>query len=234
MSDYDELAEAFDRYARGNAFNAYYDRPAVLSLAGDVRGLRVLDAGCGPGLYAEQLAAHGARVVALDASDAMVERARTRLGASADVRRADLGRPLPFEDCSFDLIVCALVIHHVEDRAAALREFHRLLRPGGPRGDVHAASNADWLRKGGSYFAVQEEVDTWTLGGAGEWPVRYWREPLTSLCAAISDAGFLIERLVEPPPDEAMREGEWPDDWAFLRENPAFIAFRLLRPAGVS
>src|SRR5947209_16125460 len=44
MSEYDPLAEAFDRYARHNAFNAHYDRPAVLSLAGEVRGLRVLDA----------------------------------------------------------------------------------------------------------------------------------------------------------------------------------------------
>ena len=59
MSDYDDLAEAFDRYARNNAFNACYDRPAVLSLVGDVRGLRVLDGGCGPGLYAERV--HGDR-----------------------------------------------------------------------------------------------------------------------------------------------------------------------------
>lgn len=46
-------------YARDGAYNAWYDRPAVLALAGDVRGLRVLDAACGPGLYAEQLLARG-------------------------------------------------------------------------------------------------------------------------------------------------------------------------------
>jgi len=231
MSEYDPLAEAFDRYARHNAFNAHYDRPAVLSLAGEVRGLRVLDAGCGPGLYAQQLAADGADVVAVDASDAMVRLARERLGASADVRRADLEQPLPFEDGEFDLVICALVIHHLSDRTATLRELHRLVRPGRHLVLSTQHPTADWLRKGGSYFATQAEVDTWTLGGAGEWPVRYWREPLTSLCGAISAAGFLIERLVEPQPDEAMRD-EWPEDWAFLRENPAFIAFRLLRPSG--
>ncbi|HEY0388703.1 MAG TPA: class I SAM-dependent methyltransferase [Gaiellales bacterium] len=230
MTQYDDLAEAFERYAQHNAYNAHYDRPAVLGLAGEVAGLRVLDAGCGPGLYAEQLAASGADVVAVDSSERMVRLAQERLGDRAVVQRADLEQPLRFDDGSFDLVVSALVIHYVADRAATLREFHRVLRPGGHVVMSTQHPTADWLRKGGSYFAVQEEVDTWKLGGEAVWEVRFWREPLTSLCAAIADAGFLIERLVEPLPDDAMRS-EWPDDWEHLRANPAFIAFRLVRPA---
>jgi ubiquinone/menaquinone biosynthesis C-methylase UbiE len=228
VSQYDDLAEAYERAAQHNAYNAHYDRPAVLALAGDVCGLRVLDAGCGPGLYAEQLVAHGADVMAIDASEEMVRLARRRLGDGAVVEQADLARPLPLDDASFDLVVCALVIHYVADREATLREFHRVLRPG--RHVVLSTQHptADWLRKGGSYFAVQEEVDRWKLGGEARWDIRFWREPLTSLCAAIADAGFLIERLVEPLPDDAMRK-EWPEDWEHLMGNPAFIAFRLLR-----
>ena len=58
---YDQIAEFYERHAAESAYNAHYDRPAVLELVGDVEGLDVLDAGCGPGLYAEELLRRGAR-----------------------------------------------------------------------------------------------------------------------------------------------------------------------------
>src|SRR5262245_1697372 len=54
-SMYDELAAAYAADNEANAFNALYERPAMLSLIGDVRGQRVLDAGCGAGALAEAL-----------------------------------------------------------------------------------------------------------------------------------------------------------------------------------
>lgn len=63
-------------------------------------------------------------------------------------------------------------------------------------------------------------------GGARE--VSYWREPLTSLCAAVADAGFLIERLVEPLPAAGMAQ-RYPKDDAQLRQRPAFLVLRLLK-----
>jgi len=50
----------------------------------------------------------------------------------------------------------------------------------------------DWLRKGGSYFQTTLETDMWNMP-SGEQPVHFWREPLSALCAAATDAGFLIE-----------------------------------------
>ena len=52
-SAYDEMGCRYERYAAGSAYNAHYDRPAVLATLGPVTGQRVLDAACGPGLYAE-------------------------------------------------------------------------------------------------------------------------------------------------------------------------------------
>jgi hypothetical protein len=66
----------------------------------------------------------------------------------------------------------------------------------------------------------------------GQWHVRYWREPLQSLCDAFADAGFLIERVVEPRPHPDMAT-RYPDDHAKLSVLPAFIAFRLLKPRSV-
>ncbi len=108
---YDEMASTFEAHALDGPYNAHYDRPAVLALVGHVRGRRVLDAGCGPGLYAQELVARGAEVVGVDRSEAMLSLARERLGEVARLLPADLDEPLPFADGCFDLVVCALAIH---------------------------------------------------------------------------------------------------------------------------
>lgn len=93
-------------------------------------GERVLDAGCGTGYLAAGL--HRARpdvtVVGADLSEGMLDRARA---AGADpLVQADAGR-LPFGDGAFDLVVARGVLHHLPDVAGALREWRRVLRPGG-------------------------------------------------------------------------------------------------------
>ncbi|MHB8245114.1 MAG: class I SAM-dependent methyltransferase [Acidimicrobiales bacterium] len=227
ISPYDNMAPVYEAHATHSPYNAHYDRPAVLALVDDVDGLRVLDAGCGPGLYAEELVALGARVVALDGSGPMVALARRRLGSRAEVLEADLRERLPFEEGEFDVVVCPLVIHHIDDRAATLAEFFRVLRPGGRAVLSTQHPTADWLRKGGSYFDVRKETDVWDREGAS-YEVEFWREPLTSLCAAITGAGFVIEQLVEPLPADSMRD-QWPDTWEKLRREPGFVVFRLLK-----
>src|SRR5215471_11893279 len=103
---YDELADAFSAQIETKAHNAFYDRPATLALLPPVAGKRVLDAGCGPGAYAEWLLAHGAEVVGLDVSPRMVDLANRRLKGKASVRRANLGGSLDFlEANSFDVIL---------------------------------------------------------------------------------------------------------------------------------
>ena len=193
--------------------------------------MRVLDAGCGPGFYSEQLLDRGARVVAIDAIEPMVELARARLGDHCVVHQQMLGTPMSFEDDSFDAVVCALTIHHVDDRHAALVELCRVLRLGGALVLSTQHPTTDWLRKGGSYFDIVVETDVWKRPER-DWQVSFWREPLTCLCDAIFRAGFLIERLVEPLPADSMRE-RWPEHHAQLHLEPGFLHLRLLkRPAG--
>lgn len=227
-TDYDPMASAFAEHAADGPYNAHYDRPAVLELVGDIAGKRVLDAGCGPGIYSEELLAQGADLAAVDGSAAMVELARARLGARVQVLHADLAEALPFAESEFDLIVCALVIHHLDDRRACLQEFFRVLRPGGHVVISTQHPTTDWLRKGGSYFEVKLEEDIWNRDQR-DFTVRFWREPLTTFCAAIADAGFLIERLVEPLPASTMRE-RWPEHWEKLQREPGFLVLRLLKP----
>lgn len=53
-SDYDDFANAYSAENESNLFNAYYEGPAMLGLAGEVSGRRILDAGCGSGPLPDQ------------------------------------------------------------------------------------------------------------------------------------------------------------------------------------
>jgi ubiquinone/menaquinone biosynthesis C-methylase UbiE len=113
VNDYDSFAEAYTAETEANLINGYYGRPAVVNLAGDVAGRRVLDAGCGSGPIAAALRDRGAVVTGFDSSAGMLELARRRLGPDADLHVADLASPLPLPDGSFDDVIAALVLHYL-------------------------------------------------------------------------------------------------------------------------
>jgi ubiquinone biosynthesis O-methyltransferase len=95
---------------------------------------RVLDVGAGTGRYALKLARQGAHVTALDQSPEMLAVARQVAlseGLSIDFRLASVEDALPFDDAQFDLVTCALMLCHVPDLSGAVREFARVLQPGG-------------------------------------------------------------------------------------------------------
>lgn len=96
------------------------------------RGMDVLDVGCGTGI---QLAAYqqaGCRVSGIDASPAMLEVARRRLGGEAHLHLGDAAR-MPYEDRAFDLVLATTVLHEMppEVRAATLAEMKRVVRADG-------------------------------------------------------------------------------------------------------
>jgi SAM-dependent methyltransferase len=93
------------------------------------RGDRVLDLGCGAGVFLRLCADRGARVAGLDASEGLVTLARTRV-PEADLRHGDL-QALPFADDRFDLVTGFRSFFFAEDVVAAFREAARVARPGG-------------------------------------------------------------------------------------------------------
>ena len=192
---YDVFADEFLEHARSGLFNAYYDRPACLSLLGDVEGTTVLDAACGPGLYAEELVVRG------DGDRFRPEPPDGRVGSATSshgaVPHARLDDPLDWlADQSVDTVLFALALEYVDDRARALRELRRILRPGGALVLSRRHPTGDWLRHGGNYFRARVIEETWSRG----WHVRYWLAPLEQTCEELYAAGFLIERLLEPRP----------------------------------
>lgn len=94
----------------------------------------VLDVGAGTGRYALKFARKGVHVTALDQSPEMLAVARQAAqteGLSIDFRLASIDDNLPFDESQFDLLACALMLCHVPDLSGAVREFARVLQPGG-------------------------------------------------------------------------------------------------------
>jgi len=91
------------------------------------RGQRLLEIGCGTGLFLDVLHRAGFDVTGLDAAPAMLETARSRLGRAADLHIGQ-AEHLPFEDNEFDFCVLLTVLEFCADPAAALREAARVAR----------------------------------------------------------------------------------------------------------
>jgi SAM-dependent methyltransferase len=202
VNDYDGFAEAYAASNEKNLANAYLERPAMLALAGDVAGRRILDAGCGAGSLFEALRDRGAIVTGIDKSGGMVELARRRLGADADLRVAELGSPLPFPDDTFDAITASLVLHYLEDWGPALAELRRVLKPGGRLivSVNHPFSENLWHRRARlkpDYFATYNYVVEWTADSQSAL-LRFWTRPLHAMTDAFTAAGFQISVISEP------------------------------------
>jgi SAM-dependent methyltransferase len=225
---YEKLADSYAARAPTKPHNAYYERPATLSLLGEVAGKRVLDAGCGPGIYAEELVARGAEVVGFDASGRMVELARERLGGRAEISQANLEEPLAWlQDDSFDLVVSALTMDYVENWNVPLAEFYRVLKPAGRL--VFSVEHPTFkfieqVHEGeGSYFETALGGMEWRGFAERVWMPSY-RRPLGVMVDAILGAGFVFGGMLEPRPDERFREAD-PEEYERLNRMPGFLCF---------
>jgi ubiquinone/menaquinone biosynthesis C-methylase UbiE len=188
---YARWASHYDSYP--NALIAL-EEPLVHRLLGDVRGKKVLDVACGTGRHAVRLADAGAQVTALDRSEEMLAVARAKTDRVRFLR-GDLDR-LPFEDRSFDLVVCALVFEHVEHIEPAITEAARVLVPGGKY--VVSVFHPAFLWKGVVPHFVSAE------NAALEYEMPAHVHLASEYVAALRKAGFELGDFVEPIVDEAI------------------------------
>jgi len=221
LYDDPELAAAYARVSASNVANAAYERPAIRELLWDAGERDVLDAGCAAGEHAAWLVERGARVVALDVSETMVRLARERLGERAPVLRVDLEETLPFGEATFDIVVSSLTMHYLRDWTMPLREFVRVLRPGGK---LVLSTHHPYLtvEAVAEYHAIAQVEEAWSGFAAEPVPVRFFHRPLERIVGAGLAAGFVLCGLHEPLPtrDADTRDAAFA---AQLRARPGFL-----------
>jgi len=176
------------------------DRFHLAALAAFAEGAWTIgDLGCGTGRASEAIAPFVARVIAVDASAAMLQAAKKRLQPfdNVDLRRGDL-EALPIDEAQLDAATLMLVLHHVTEPARALAEVARVLKPGGrlilvdmlPHDREHYRQ-----QMGHVWMGFSEEQIHRMLGDTGFTPVRMVPLPPD---AKVKGPGLFVATAVRP------------------------------------
>ncbi len=226
LEAYEEMAEYYFHEVDTKPFNAYYERPATLSLLPEVAGKKVLDVACAAGWYTKWLIDNKADCTAMDFSPKMVEMTRKRVGDQARIIQADLNQPLSFlEDESLDIILSSLTLHYIRNWEPVLAEFNRILKKDGCFiFSVHHPFMDFTYFKTDSYFRTELLNDVWNTSN-GKVNVQFYRRPMSEIINPLLNAGFTLEKLLEPMPTEQFKEAQ-PEGYDRLTKNPQFLFIR--------
>jgi ubiquinone/menaquinone biosynthesis C-methylase UbiE len=222
---WDAIADQWaDHVRRGwDVFRDRLNNPAFFELLGDVRGELVLDAGCGEGYNTRLLAKSGARVTGFDISPRMIELAREEEGREPLGVRYEAASfsDLPaFQDESFDVVVSTMALMDGPDFDDALREFRRILKPGGDF--LFSITHPCFMTKGfgwldgadgnrakllvSDYFEAPPWVERWRFQSAPEdealFAIPVFPRTLSDYVNGLINAGFVLREIHEPRPSE--------------------------------
>ncbi|WIY00980.1 class I SAM-dependent methyltransferase [Amycolatopsis mongoliensis] len=198
---FDDLAELYEEFSR-QPFRQELEFPSVLAALGDVSGLRVLDFGCGSGVYTRKLAGLGAAVTGVDESRGMVAYAQRR-EQDDPVGARYLAGPVPAELAgTMDVVLGVYVLPYtttIAELTGLCRTAADALRPGGvfvtlpihPRfhrdGDYYAPYGFR-LRESERNDGSPVVLDLRALGHEATVTARYWTED--TLNAVLGEVGF--------------------------------------------
>jgi SAM-dependent methyltransferase len=227
---YEQIAERYTETVKTKPHNAYLERPAIRALLPDIRGGRVLDAGCGPGTNIPWLIERGAReVVGIDVSPKMIEIAGRETIPNRTLFVADMNQPLDFLAAdSFDLVFASLVVHYIDDIGTLFAEFARVLHPGGWFVFSTHHPQGDYEHHPGDYFETIFVSEQWRSFSEKPVTVPFYRRPLGAITEALTNAAFVIERLTEAQPTEEYRQVD-PEGYENARQHPSFLCIRAQR-----
>lgn len=185
---------------------------AILERLAPREGARLLDAGCGSGLFCRLAANRGARVFGLDAAPALLGIARERV-PNGEFDIGDIGK-MPYEDATFDIVTTINSLEYVSSPVAALREMRRVARRGAPI--VVATWGCAEECETAAYLAVIAS----TLPPQAGTPGPFRLSPPGALETLAADAGLTPEEVIEVPVE-----------WCFVHVEDALDALLSAGPA---
>ena len=223
--------------------NNLFEIPERFKLLPDLKGLRILDLGCGAGDDCKAYIRMGAKeVVGVDISEKMLEVAKEKNGDPAITYLC-----MPMEDIGkleggFDLVVSSLALHYVEDFKGVVSNVNRLLSPGGlfifsqEHPVVTCHSDESGKRWTTDENGVKIHCNLKDYGKEGErktvWfvdDVKIYHRMFSTVINDLVEGGFAIERLVEPEPSEELLE-KYPEYYD-LFHKPDFLLVKARKTA---
>ena len=230
---YDNLSEFYhNKRLRGNDWNAIIEQPTTFSLLGKVKGKKVLDAGCGSGIYSKILAKKGAKVFGLELSGEMLKLAKQHCSKeNINFKQGSIDK-LPYKKNSFDIVVASLVIHYLAKPERAFKEFNRVLKkdgilvfstnhPIGNGGKTIEIINGKKIVLVSDYF--KESKYYWTLHGKEEVKIPCYSIGFEKLFNMIYQNGFILEKFKEPY--LTLKKAKRDSDKKYA-DTPTFIVLR--------
>jgi SAM-dependent methyltransferase len=210
VARYDQMADFYEQRSGKSVSDPA--TAALLDLAGDVSGLRLLEVACGQGRVARQLASRGATLTGVDISAALLAKARAYESAEPlgiSYLQADVTAARVLEGRQFDGVVCNYGLTDIDDLDGLLANVSRWLRPGGwfvfsllhpcfPGWDSDAPSS--WPPDQG-YF----REGWWLAGNTGyRGRVGSSHRMISTYLNSLIGHGLALDRVAEPPPGPSM------------------------------
>jgi ubiquinone/menaquinone biosynthesis C-methylase UbiE len=210
VANYNKIARGFYDWRKNKSFlYKYIEMPATLSLLEDIKGKKLLDLGCGPGVLAKLLQSEGASVSGIDISAKMIEMARAN--AHGIDFKVGSGYRLPYPPESFDIVLAAYSMEYFEDLNKVLREIKRVLKKNGrfvfsiptPIQETtdHIEGRPHTWRKFEGYFDTGFRNSKWNTV-----KMHYMHRTYENWIKTIVRNGFIIEDYVDAKPITAGRK----------------------------
>jgi ubiquinone/menaquinone biosynthesis C-methylase UbiE len=235
---YDSMAEEYHemrtkKYPQGWFYNEMLEMPSVLELLGNVRGKKILDLGCGTGIYAKLLKKKGAMVKGFDISPEMIKIAK-RENPTLELKIGS-AYEIPFNE-KFDTVLASLVVHYIEDWDKMFKEVRRVLKKGGvfifstgnpvsefPERIKVGKKNIKVL---GDYFKEGKRYSLWKDVGGKNRKVSSFHTTYETTIKRILSNGFEIIDYKDCFPLKKART-LFPEDYAEWSKKPFFCAWKL-------
>ncbi len=234
---YDSLAESYHnqrtkKCPHGWFYNEMTEMPSVLGLLGDVKGKKILDLGCGSGIYAKLLTKKGAIVKGFDISPEMIKIAK-RENPNLDLKVGSADK-IPFNE-QFDIVLASLVVHYLKDWSVMFKEIRRVLKKGGilifSTGNPMSESVERIKYKGktfrvyGNYFTERKLNYLWDTE-TGKAKVFAYHITYETLIKRILKSGFEIIGYSDCPPIKIAKK-DFPEDYESYLKRPSFCAWKV-------
>ena len=236
--EYDFMAEEYHhmrtkKYPHGWFYNEMLEMPAVLGLLGNIKGKKILDLGCGTGIYAKLLTKKGAIVKGFDISSEMIKIAK-RENPSLDLKIGS-AYSIPFNE-KFDIVLASLVVHYMKDWDKMFSEIKRVLKnkgilifsTGNPVGEF---PNKVFIGKKkikifGNYFDEGKKSAIWHNIRGKDLKIYSYHITYETLIKRILRNGFEIIDYKDAFPIKKSKK-YFPEDYEECSKRPLFCVWKV-------